>query len=652
MEATLDNSDNEIMEDEFLDDESDLNIKPESGGQEPRNEKVRFSIRYKLLFLIIFLEVITLTIFLVFTITTFKKDKSAYIYETALSNVESLSRQLESHVDKLVLQIEALGESYDQNDITEFTGRFYAIDGLFEFSIYNYNGGKEESLQYINNESYLNKFGVDKNFLDEVARKHKLFFPEIIQRNILFKNTSIGYGIPHITMAKYDRLSNRFYIARISMNSFLDIISSSKMFNTFGIDLQAKTVISNNEKFVLNNSSLAKQEHIRNILEGDIISGVKEYNKDQTQEEMILGFNKIKAIDLVFFSEISKDVAFNAINDIIQRTLFFGGFIVFLSIIIGVYTSRTLINPLSKLFDVTKFISTGDFSKKAHIKTNDEIGVLANSFNLMIDKITYFLEEVKEKTRMQGELEVAKLVQESFFPSFDYSFDQFELTGHYQSASECGGDWWGAFRIENKVMVLIGDATGHGVPAALITATVNGCTSAIIELASKNPLILNDPATILKLFNKAVCGVGGKIHMTFIASVLDLETNTLRYANASHNPPYLYKGDDPKNAKKKDITVLMAEPGNRLGHEIDSTYTNDEVKIDKDHFVVFFTDGLVEAMNPDGKEYGERRFIKSITNNAAANVQIMKQNILQDAYDFYEGVPPDDDVTLVFLKHT
>src|SRR5690606_11851732 len=122
-------------------------------------------------------------------------------------------------------------------------------------------------------------------------------------------------------------------------------------------------------------------------------------------------------------------------------------------------------------------IAQGNFDKRVKVKGHDEVGALSDSVNDMADKIVLYMEEMKEKARLENEVAVAQLVQSSFFPRSSLTSPDLQVFGHFEPASECGGDWWGIADHGDWRIFFIADATGHGVPAALLTATINCCKS-------------------------------------------------------------------------------------------------------------------------------------------------------------------------------
>ena len=160
-----------------------------------------------------------------------------------------------------------------------------------------------------------------------------------------------------------------------------------------------------------------------------------------------------------------------------------------------------------------------------------------------------------------------------------------------------------------------------------------------------------NPKEILELMNHAVYKMGGQILMTFFVAVIDPEEKKLTYANASHNPPFLLRAKGEEyTPSKSDIIPLMENPGYRLGHESNSTYENHQIDIESGDVISFFTDGIIEGVNPAGKEYGERRFIKSMIKHCRLSADELLQQVISDGQSFFDGVEVDDDVTLAMVK--
>ena len=130
----------------------------------------------------------------------------------------------------------------------------------------------------------------------------------------------------------------------------------------------------------------------------------------------------------------------------------------------------------------------------------------------MSQKISELFEESVEKVLLEGELDIASTVQQTLIPPIFYEGDGLEVHSYYQAASRCGGDWWGIFRVRNRVCIAIGDATGHGLPSALITAGARSCLSMLHRMAERNPAFSYSPNEMLGLQPGRLRLVAGQDH--------------------------------------------------------------------------------------------------------------------------------------------
>jgi sigma-B regulation protein RsbU (phosphoserine phosphatase) len=319
----------------------------------------------------------------------------------------------------------------------------------------------------------------------------------------------------------------------------------------------------------------------------------------------LASYNKIGFGNLLVTSMVDQKKALSAIQILVTKSLLFAGLLLCVTILFSIIGSQSVTQALRDLLQATQRIAQGDFTSRVSVKSKDEIGSLATSFNLMSKEVGRLMQETAEKARMEGELQTARTVQETLFPPHLQKYDNLAIAGHYEPASECGGDWWYYNRINNKILLCIGDATGHGAPAALITSAARSAAS-ILEHFDL------DSSQLMQYLNKAIYDVSkGRVMMTFFLGIIDTETSTLTYTNASHEPPFLVKGN-VSTPKKKDLVPLMEANNARLGQDPTTTYEQVQVPLVPDDFVLFYTDGIADILNPEGVPLGEREFLKVI----------------------------------------
>jgi serine phosphatase RsbU (regulator of sigma subunit)/HAMP domain-containing protein len=301
----------------------------------------------------------------------------------------------------------------------------------------------------------------------------------------------------------------------------------------------------------------------------------------------------------------------------------------------------------------------------------DLFGIIASSIAISVQNIE-LIEDTVEKTRMEQELQTAELVQKTLFPKNPPIVPGLELKGFIESASETGGDWYGfVHEPENsRVAIIIADVTGHGVPAALVTATTSSFFKTLEIFRSYShkgakayspdsampgyrtgfdPL---SPDFMLRCLNEIIrSSTDGKLVMTLFASVYYYDEQRLVYANAGHNVPMIYRqsGLPTKKKKTKQLGFLISK-GMRLGDEPDVSFKEHEFILEPGDAILWYTDGLIECENPHGEEYGESRLKDLFGETAAADTSTIYDHILERSYSFFGDQPHKDDITFVVGK--
>lgn len=409
-----------------------------------------------------------------------------------------------------------------------------------------------------------------------------------------------------------------------------------------------KILASTDTAKLVENSNVGSNPVFQGASSTKIATGTKEYEINGT---LFLGAYRKLPLGPIVFTQLEKRKAMAAAFTLGERLTLLGVISIIAAILFAVIFSNSITKPLKRLTIATAAVARGDFTVTSKIKTSDEVGALAASFDIMSKKIQALIVESVQKAHLQEELKVAAAVQESLIPAPEYRDDHFEIIGSYESASECGGDWWGFFRVKNKLCVMIADATGHGVSSALITASARSCFSVIAKLAQEKAFFRLSPGEMMSYANRVVFDAATtKIMMTFFIGVIDLETKTITYSNAGHNPPWLYG----KNGDHYQLKSLMPK-GNRVGEvEESGNYEEIAVPINAGDILVLYTDGLMENTNTSGEQYGKKR-VKAVVDGALSGGPRGVIDALRIAYMNFNGPEKalDDDVTLAAIRvHT
>jgi sigma-B regulation protein RsbU (phosphoserine phosphatase) len=273
--------------------------------------------------------------------------------------------------------------------------------------------------------------------------------------------------------------------------------------------------------------------------------------------------------------------------------------------------AQNLTTSVNALRAAMKKFGEGDVETQLEPTSNDEIGELTLYFNSMTTQIKTLLRLSSEKAQIEMEMETAKRVQDTLFPPGLARLGPVEFAGFFEPASKCGGDWWYYFVRDEKLYLLIGDVTGHGVPAALLTSAARSALS-LIEAMPVGGSVTLEPATILELLNKSVYDTAkGQMQMTFCVGALDFKSGRLTIANASHETPILLPRADSE-LKREDLRILESPLCVRLGENRDAKFEQETHQLEPGDRVLFYSDGLLDVRNNADDVWPERELYKAL----------------------------------------
>jgi sigma-B regulation protein RsbU (phosphoserine phosphatase) len=388
-------------------------------------------------------------------------------------------------------------------------------------------------------------------------------------------------------------------------------------------------------------------EHLNHVLKTSIAAkeGTAETRLSDGNTYLI-SYANVGLGELLVISKVDKKKALKAVEVLVMKSLLFFAALIASTLIISVIVSNRLTATLRELFEATQKIAHGDFDVQVHARSQDEVGGLANSFNWMAAEVSRLMSETAEKARMESELSTVRTVQETLFPPASSQFGPIRIKGHFEPASECGGDWWSYSRVGNRIFLWIGDATGHGAPAALITSAARSAAAVIESLPDVTP------AKAMTILNRAIHQTSkGQIMMTFFIACIDLDNNSFHYASASHDPPFLMRKSGEKLVKK-DLVPLNDVNGPRLGDQNDFQYEDMAMEFAPGDLLFLYTDGILDIQNKDGKKWGERAFLKSLIEsaNSSEDIDNKLEHLRGQIESYRQGSSLIDDVTMVMCE--
>lgn len=605
-------------------------------------KKRGISIRYKILLLLTSIPLITLTVYLVLALRIFEDDKIAYVFDASSTMSGTMAAQIKTQLNGVLSTTKPIFQEYLLHQ--KFTS---VADSIFqnEFNLENVgvfvpqNGGYQKTAE-------LEK--VPGSTAGLVTAMGPQFQGLLRDADTNGRVMRVPYHDDRVFI--FEKVSNE---SKTRNTIFFIVVKMSEASEMFRAATSQKLYLISGDGTVLFGPENMPGQRLQTIVTpaflgqaGSKVAQGAETVKGADGTDLLVSFSKAGFGDLTVVTTVEKSKALGAVQILIRKSLIFFAILISITVIISLFASSGLTYALTELFAATKKVSEGDFNIRVKVDSTDEVGSLADNFNIMAAEVSRLMEQTAEKARMESELQTAKTVQETLFPETRAKIGPLEIAGYYEPASECGGDWWHYCQVGNKIFLWIGDATGHGAPAALITSAAKSASTIIEKLNIS-------PAQALELLNRSIYDVSkGRIMMTFFLASFDLATGELVYCNASHEAPFLMKkGEGP--LKKKDLIPLNEVNNPRLGQSRESKYEETSVKLDAGDAVFFYTDGIPDIQNPGKEAWGEREFVKALiaANKDYPSVADSVDTFVDSFQAHRQGAPLIDDVTFFVVKN-
>jgi serine phosphatase RsbU (regulator of sigma subunit)/ketosteroid isomerase-like protein len=248
------------------------------------------------------------------------------------------------------------------------------------------------------------------------------------------------------------------------------------------------------------------------------------------------------------------------------------------------------------------------------------------------------VQEMRQREHIERELQVAQTIQQASLPREVPQLEGWRITPIYLPAREVGGDFYDFLELDDgRLGLVVGDATGHGVPAALVMASARSMLRAVAQVS-------NSPGDALRRVNDPLATeIPPNMFVTCFYCILDPKSGRLSYANAGHDVPYVWHGGACEE--------LMAR-GMPLGLLPGMHYEQKEIVLQKGESALLYTDGLVEAHNPQREMFGFPR-LQTLVSEHAEEERSLEATLLEELYSFVgEGWEQEDDITLLTLRRS
>ncbi len=339
--------------------------------------------------------------------------------------------------------------------------------------------------------------------------------------------------------------------------------------------------------------------------------------------------------------------------------------IISIALLVAFKIAYNILDSTDKIFQGTQHIANRNFSYQINLRTSDELAHLAKTFNEMTGVIKDYSENLEQKvtertlalmdanTKLEDtnneleeinleitkELQMAKSLQDSLLPRDIPKFKNVSIGTIYVSMGTVGGDYYDIFYInDDEIGVLMSDASGHGVPAALIT------TMAKVSFTSHS-VGKEAPGEVCTLVNEDMYKSIGELdnYITAFYSIFNTKTRELKYTNAGHQKAIYYNSIEGK------IDELDTN-GFFIGAIEEALYESKQIKVNPGDKIVLFTDGIVEARNEENEFYGNERLYDFVLNNGEISTEEFIDELMTSLNRFCGTREQDDDISLLVIS--
>lgn len=314
----------------------------------------------------------------------------------------------------------------------------------------------------------------------------------------------------------------------------------------------------------------------------------------------------------------------------------------------GLALARSITSAIHELFMGTEQVRHGDFAHRINVQSNDQLGELAGSFNLMTGSIEGLMQTAAEKKRLEEELRIARAIQMSLLPRGPLDVPGLGITALCVPAREVGGDYYDFFRLSaDRLGILIADVSGKGTSAALYMAELKGLVLALSQR-------YESPRDLLIEVNRIISEhLDSRSFITMTYAVIDLHAGTMTFCRAGHTPLIFLPGPSSRMPSAKVLTPSGMVLGLRIDGAADKfaeLLEQERVDLSPGDVVVLYTDGITEAMNTDSDLFGESRLSRIVEEHGHLDSDELRERIMREIEAFVGNADQHDDMTMILLK--
>lgn len=442
--------------------------------------------------------------------------------------------------------------------------------------------------------------------------------------------------------------------ADLSLEWLTELVSNIKAFNNsynLMVSRNASFIVHPNHELILSetifSSTYGDNDESLKIMQDDMMNGkAGEVLRTMKDGKFFVFYSPVETTQWTVAIVCSESELYNDVRTLRTMLIILGIIALLLMIILNYNGIRKVVAPIEKFSHVAKKIAQGEFSVELpHIRSNDELKELHDSFEYLQHSLVQYIDELKtttaNKERIESELRIAHNIQMGMIPKIFPPFperDDLELAAKLVPAKEVGGDLYDFFIENEKLYFIIGDVSGKGVPASLVMAV----TCRLFRSVASH---FDQPEEIISSLNDSLSeGNDSGMFCTAFLGILDLKTGQLKYCNAGHNAPLIINTNG-------NVIPVQVIPNLPLGLFDGFPYEGQEMVLDKQMMLYMFTDGVNEAENNDKKLFGDERLTALLKLNASLEPNEIINETFAQIKLHADGAEQSDDITVMCLKY-
>ena len=302
--------------------------------------------------------------------------------------------------------------------------------------------------------------------------------------------------------------------------------------------------------------------------------------------------------------------------------------------------TRSITRGVNDLYQATRYVESGDFSRRIQVRQRDQLGALSESFNSMTASVSTLIAEERQLQRLEHELAIAREVQAQLFPKERPALQGVEIEAVCRPARVVSGDYYDFLPLgPGRLGIALADISGKGISSALVMASLQAALRSQALFNGRGPGSTGE--IVARLNQHLYRSTAPDRFATFFYGVYDAQTRRLEYTNAGHPPPLCITGQQVQH---------LSAGGTVLGLFDNERYESQVIEIAPGSLLIVYSDGLTEAENADEQEFEEQRVLDLALRLGQASAATVLKNLLE-AVDRWTGpAEQTDDVTLIVAR--